>query len=87
MRAKLRLDGVIRMKMVWIYVMLGSMAVFIGALVPSLFRLDSDGLDWLVILLWVITGVSVVTSILGFFKASQLGKEEDGINRGKRARL
>ena len=75
------LDKIIRMKMVWIYVMVVSGAIFIGALVPSLFRLDDKGIDWLVILLWCVTGISLFTTILGFYKASKLGREEDEIKR------
>ena len=75
---------IISMKMVWIYVMLGSMSVFIGSLVPSLFRFDSGGIDWLVMSLWCITGISILTSILGFCRASKLGREEDEIKRHDR---
>jgi len=75
------LDRVIHMKMVWLYVMVGSMGVFIGALVQSISRLDSRGIDWLVILLWCVTVISISTAILGFYKAAKLGREEDDIKR------
>lgn len=80
-----KLSKIVFMKMVWIYTMLGSMGVFIGSLVPSLFRFDSNGIDWLVIFLWVVTVISILTSILGFYRASKLGRQEDEIKRQEAA--
>jgi hypothetical protein len=76
-----RLEEIIRMKMAWLYLMSVSAAIFIGTLIPGLFRLDSNGADWLVVLLFCFTGISIVSTIISFRKAAKLGKEEDDRKR------
>ena len=70
-------DNLIFIKMAWLYVMLVSTSMFIGTLFLSLFRYESKGLDWLVILLFIFSAIFLGTSVMAFFKASKLGKEED----------
>lgn len=65
------------MKMVWIYVMLGSLGGFIALLVSSFDRYESRGAGVLVVIEWFLCLALATTSVVSFIKASKLGRRED----------
>lgn len=66
-----------RMKMLWIYMMLGSLGVFVGTFVPALYRYDSNGADWVAIVLSMASAIFLGLAALAFIRARGLGREED----------
>jgi len=65
------------MKMVWIYVMLGSLGGFVALLVSSLDSYESKGIGLVVVVKWILCFVFAVTSVVAFWKARKLGRIED----------